>query len=312
MFFVLTPNLWAQNEVTVIMTKAPWVKQMPTELISYLNEPFQYVSITLINNTASDLEVYVNFDLSTTASIEGQNDIHIFSDNSLVGGYINIPNMITLHPGANKMTSQELSSNIRYRTNMQLDYSQLNLQTLTLPEGDYSFCVTVAREGQDISAPCCLRYTLCYSGSAPMITSPVLLDNDGNYPVLEPMRKINFIWTGVISNCLRPNQFNYSIRFVEVYEHQNPLQAIQSNPVIASIDCGKRTFYTYDLSTDRRLVMDSGHVYAMQVLATPVNSSIVANISNDGYSDYVAFRWNGTAAMGQITSPKRNNKKLQD
>lgn len=302
---LFTLGVKAQNEVSVIMTQAPWVKQMPTELMSYLNEPFQYVNVTMINNTPNDMDVYVDFDLSSSVSIEGQDDLHIFTDNDMIGGYINIPSLITLHPGTNRISPQDLSLNLKYRTNIQMDYSQLNLSTLTLPEGYYSFCITVAREGVDVSLPCCLKYNLCYSGSAPMITTPILVDQEGEYPVLEAMRKVNFIWTGVISNCLQPNQFNYTIKFVEVYPQQNPQQAIDNNPVLASIECGKRTFFTYDMITDRRLVMDTGHVYAVQVLATPVNSSITANLSNNGWSDFMVFEWRGTTAAEQLKAIKK-------
>lgn len=294
----------AQTEVSIIITKAPWVSQMPTELLSYLNDPFQYVSMTLINNTASTMDVYINFDLTTSASIEGQEDVHIYTDNDKIGGYHNIPALLHLVPGPNRMTAHDLKENLMGRINIQLDYSSMNLNTFTLPEGNYSFCVTVAKEGQDVSTTSCLKYNLCYSGSAPMITSPLLDDMGGDYPVLHPMRKVNFIWTGVISNCLRPNQFNYTIRFVEVYPNQNPQHAIDGNPVIASINCGKHTFYTYDILTDKRLVMDSGHVYAMQVLATPIHDGIIANISNDGYSDFVVFEWPGNGAVDPRKSPK--------
>lgn len=300
-----TQSLLAQNEVTVMMSKAPWVTQMPTELLSYLNDPFQYLSINLVNNTAEEMDVYVNFDLSTSATIEGQEDVHIYSDNDKVGGYANITPLIHLYPGANRISSGEIRENLLNRIEVQFDYSGINLNMLTMPEGNYSFCVTVAREGQDVSLPTCLKYDLCYSGSAPMITSPVLEENDGDFPIMTPMRKINFIWTGVISNCLRPNQFNYTIKFVEVYKGQNPQHAIDGNPVIASINCGKKTFYTYDMVTDKRLIMDSGHVYAMQVLATPAHEGLIANISNDGYSDFVVFEWPGERRLEAIKPKKR-------
>lgn len=294
----------AQNDVSIILTKAPWVTQMPTELLSYLNDPFQYVSITLVNNTPAPLDVYINFDLSTSASIEGQDDVHIYSDLDKIGGYHNITSLLHLNPGANRMSAHDLHENLMGRINFQLDYSNINLNTFTMPEGNYSFCVTVAKEGQDLSLTSCLKYNLCYSGSAPMITSPILTETDADYPTLTPMRKINFMWTGVVSNCLRPNQFNYTIRFVEVYKNQNPQLAIEGNPVIASINCGKHTFYIYDILTDKRLIMDSGHVYAMQVLATPSNDGIIANISNDGYSDFVVFEWPGNDAI----DPRKNHK----
>lgn len=304
----------AQSEVSVILNKSPRAMQssMPTSVMSYVNGPMEYLSVNLINNTTQSMEVYLSFQLTTSSTVNGQAGVYIGTRENESFSQISHP--LTLRPGMNRLDNPLFMEHFSHRLITNYNSNNLNLNSLTLPEGQYQLCVTVYGESSlPVSTNSCMNFDICYSGSAPEFTSPLILTNNSSfslrgiergiidapsinknqYGYIVPTGITNFAWTGVISNCFRPNAFNYQLKFVEVFPNQNPRQAINSNPVIAAINCGHRTYYSFNHLRDRNLLLDSGHVYAMVVTATPSDLNTVANLSNDGVSEMRVFEWRG-------------------
>lgn len=303
--------LHAQSDVTVVLNKTTRAMNsaMPTSVLSYVNGPMEYVSLNLINNTSSSKQVYLSFQMTTSSVINGQAGVYIGTRENESFSQVSHP--ITLAPGLNRMTNDDFLTHFSGRLTTNFNANNVNLNALTLPEGQYQMCVQVFDQSSNpISTDNCLTFDVCYSGSAPefsapMITEPVRITLSGRrtsaslnsstpvYGYIIPTSVLTFAWTGVISNCFQANAFDYTLKFVEVYPNQNPAYAIANNPVLAAINCGHRTLYNYRYLVDRNIQFDSGHVYAMQVIATPSSSDMIANLSNDGMSEFRVFEWRG-------------------
>ncbi len=125
--------------------------------------------------------------------------------------------------------------------------------------------------------------------------------NSSQYTMLPAERVVNFNWTGVISNCLSPNDFIYTLKIVEVYKNQSLHDAIEHNATLATIKNGSKTFYRYDTLTNRQFQFKKGHVYAMQVIATlNKNLPIDVKLGNDGKSQIIAFVWGSSQVIQDV------------
>ena len=253
-----------------------------------------------------------------------------------------------------------------YETNY--DISKLTRDMFVLPEGQYRFCITPYRwDGYNNSNPTrvgettCHIFNICYTGSAPEITSPIngfsaanlnnsnptnnllnsrvirdinsssirasgsskkimALSSDNRqssqYTKLPRERNVVFTWTGVISNCMSVNDFNYIFKIVEVGQNQNVQEAIMQNGTLATINLQSKTSYIHDTVANRHFRFQNGHVYAAQVQAVP-KKNIMSDIklSNDGYSQVIAFVWGDDVPIvqneinnGSTTSKESDNR----
>lgn len=315
-------NLSAQNN-SIVTTITPKVRLFPSGGFSYLDDPGRYFNIQMVNTSASTKEVYFTISLSCDFTATGQsffvNTKKEYQPATPISIGVGAP--VQLHRNHFDQIIGNLNSNA-YETNV--DRSQLVNRVFTLPEGQYRFCITPyewtghnEQNPVQLGEEVCYIFTICYSGSAPEFTSPVNGFSAGNlnnsnpannllggdvpssdnrnseqYTVLPLQRNVNFNWTGVISNCLSPLDFNYNLKIVEVYKNQNIQDAISQNPTLATVDCKSRLSYLHDTMSNRHFSLQRGHVYAAQVQATLKNSLLTeVQLSNNGKSQVIAFVW---------------------
>lgn len=297
--FMLALLSWTTMSAQIITTISPKVRMFPSSGFSYLDDPGRYFNIQMINTSSETKEIFFVIELSCDFSATNENYyLRTRKEYQPVNPITIGAAPVLLNRSHFDQIVGNLNSNA-YETNV--DRSKLVGNVFTLPEGQYRFCIT-PYEWTGVNTPnpvqageqACYTFTICYTGSAPEFTSPVngfsaanlnnsnptnnLLaggsayssDNRGSdqYTVLPLQRNLNFSWTGVISNCLAINDFDYTLKIVEVHKNQNVQDAIRDNATIATVDNKSRTSYLHDTLSNRHFALQRGHVYAAQVQAT--------------------------------------------
>lgn len=322
----------ASAQTDIVTTVTPKVRMFPSSGFSYLDDPGRYFNIQMVNTTAQEKQIYFTISLSCDFSATNENFFVFTKKEYQPYTPLNIGTTpLMLHRNHFDQILGNLSSDA-YETNV--DRSKLIGNVFTLPEGQYRFCVRpYVWDGYNNPNPipageeACYTFYVCYSGSAPEFTSPVNGYSAGNlnnsnpadnllggesissdnrsssqYTVLPLQRNINFTWTGVISNCLSVNDFNYTLKIVEVNRNQNIQDAISQNATIATIDNKTRTSYLHDTLANRHFRLQQGHVYAAQVQATLKNSLLTeVSLGNGGKSQVIAFVW----GEGPLSQPEQ-------
>ncbi|MBO7623803.1 MAG: hypothetical protein J6S82_00655, partial [Bacteroidales bacterium] len=221
-----------QAQVQVVVN--PKVRNFPSSGFAYTDDPLKYFNILVINQSAEKQELYFGFTIQCDFSNSGKNF------------RLETP---TNRPPAQPFTLQAGQSVRISRADADRLFGHINgselilsgiswKEALQLPEGNYKICVTPYRWQAQVSTPVpagepqCRNFTICYSGSAPEFTSPLIGQGPGNlsnsspmqnnytkgflertattgnytsnirnssqYTVLTPTRNLNFRWTGVI------------------------------------------------------------------------------------------------------------------
>ena len=281
-------------QTDIVTTITPKVRMFPATGFSYLDDPGRYFNIQMVNTTMEEKQIYFTISLSCEFSATNESFFVYTKKEYQPNTPLTIgATPLLLHRNHFDQIIGNLNANA-YETNV--DRSKLTSNVFTLPEGQYRFCIkpyywTGRNDPNPVSAgeEVCYIFTICYSGSAPEFTSPVngysagnlnnsnptnnLLGgpdissdnrNSSQYTVLPLSRTVNFTWTGVISNCLTVNDFNYTMKIVEVNKNQNIQDAIRNNATIATIENRNRTSYIHDTVANRHFRLQRGHVYAAQ------------------------------------------------
>lgn len=333
--FMLALLSWTTMSAQIITTISPKVRMFPSSGFSYLDDPGRYFNIQMINTSSETKEIFFVIELSCDFSATNENYyLRTRKEYQPVNPITIGAAPVLLNRSHFDQIVGNLNSNA-YETNV--DRSKLVGNVFTLPEGQYRFCIT-PYEWTGVNTPnpvqageqACYTFTICYTGSAPEFTSPVngfsaanlnnsnptnnLLaggsayssDNRGSdqYTVLPLQRNLNFSWTGVISNCLAINDFDYTLKIVEVHKNQNVQDAIRDNATIATVDNKSRTSYLHDTLSNRHFALQRGHVYAAQVQATLKKNLLTeVKLSNEGKSQVIAFVW----GEGEIVQEQEGN-----
>lgn len=309
----------AQNSINTLVI--PKTSIFPSTGLSYMDDPSKYFRVTLNNFSGSSQDIYLGITVTCEFS-SSENSFSLNTKPTVVPPY-----PLTIGNGQSvDLTNADyhaLLSNVQYEMNG-IDWQE----ALTLPEGNYRICVTPYKwvpggstpTPIQVGEPGCCFFSICYSGSAPEFITPVVGQSAANlnnptpqsnpseffdygsdnrmsnqYAQIPLQQKLTFRWTGVISNCLKSNQFRYVFKLVEVNvaNGQTLTEAITSNPTLTTQDLGSSLFYTYDTIRDRQFRLIPGHTYAAQVTAVLKNEygySIV-NLGNEGNSQIIAFVW---------------------
>lgn len=290
---ILVTELTTVSAQTVTVNVRQKVRVLPTTATNYLDDPFRYFDITCNLVGADNLEVFFDIDYSLN-----DESFYIRTDPTKAP-----KEKLTLSAGINHMSKDDMLSQLRGRKKTNVDFSN-PINSQLLPEGTYQLCIDVYLwidkdnpERVPISLGPCSSYEVCYSGSAPELVSPLAgaqMALNGAM-VLSPMRKINFLWTPVISNCNEKTpRFNYNLRVVKVLNGQNYQDAIKINPTIFATEVGNKTFAVLDTLRDVKVRLEKGALYVAQVEATLINASsrsMAFNIANDGKSQPMPFYW---------------------
>ena len=140
-FLLLGSLLHAQADFEVTVTKK--TNQLPSYPMAYVDNPLQYFSVTITNNTMTPANVYL------TCSMSFNGHRIVYSDS------MPTKHPIVLQPGLNVMSDQMLDAHFgRERMHMDVEglaaalpdyadlYAQLSAAT-RLPEGDYQISLFV-------------------------------------------------------------------------------------------------------------------------------------------------------------------------
>ena len=291
---ILVAGLATVSAQTVQVEVRKKVQTLPATATNYLDDPFRYFDIVFyaVGVGPEGLEIYFDFDYSLN-----DGSFYLRTDPNKAPTH-----KITLYEGRNVMSRDNMLDQLRGRKITNVDFSKpLNAQLL--PEGTYQLCVDVYRwtDKDDpartpISIGPCPSYEVCYSGSAPELVSPLAgaqMSLNGTM-VVKPVRKINFFWSPVISNCSEKNttRFTYKLKVVKVLNGQNYNDAIKINPTVFSTEVKNKTFAVLDTLRDIKVLMERGALYVAQVQAEAVNGKMTTfKIANDGKSQPMPFYW---------------------
>ncbi len=288
-FCLLWGSLEAQ-EVSVVIE--PLTQNFPSQIASYMDNPFRYCRVRVINNSGVTQRVYLTMQLEEQTSGEG--GFRLYSqDHGTSRPCITLPVGGSIVINSRESFTEHFSGRLKLKapSSSPLDYLQI-------PEGTYRLCVQANRWSEVVSndqvmSENCLPISICYTGSAPEFTSPILASMQNGITRLEPQRNINVRWSDVITNCASSARFNYVLKIVKVAPGQNVYSAIDNGNVIFSERCGTKTYCLIDTLRDLKLPLERGATYAMMVTATQRNTSggNLINLSNEGRSQVVAFTW---------------------
>lgn len=200
----LVANSYSQNQIISKLKQPP-----PNRLtISDLWE------LQLNNITRKDIKGYVFGTLSEANAgliAEGRSKI------------------INIKPGNNTYSYNDFSNADVSFTNNQ--YKEIFLRSGNAPEGDYTICVTVYNESDEvIGQENCIYHSVRLAGNITLI-SP---DDDAEVDLEQP---VLFSWSPL------PGAKNFNIKIVEVLQGQSPLVAIEQNrPLIDKNISGSNSF----------------------------------------------------------------------
>ena len=345
-FFYFITAIFAQ--INVVIT--PKTSIFPNNSLSYIETPWKYFNVTLTNTSSQTMDIYLTMSLACQFTGTGQN-LGFETPSKKVPH-----EAIQLAPGGMVvLTQRHLSLMFDHLTRQDVFPPDINIYDfLQLPEGQYTICITPYQWVNFANNPSpievgqkgCFSFNICYSGSAPEFVTPIVgqsaanlnaptFQNAGNsnnssdnrhqsgFATITPTQQLTFRWTGVISNCLSSNNFNYMLKIVEIFPGQNIQDAIQRNATLATINNKTSLFYTHDTLKNRQFRLERGHAYAAQVQAIPKSNSldeIGIQLANEGKSQIIAFVWgesnqifgnteeSSTSTPNNITSKETDNR----
>ncbi|MCL6494305.1 MAG: hypothetical protein K6T54_05925 [Ignavibacterium sp.] len=123
--------------------------------------------------------------------------------------------ILIIKPGNNSYSYNDFSdADINISNNK---YKEIFLRSGNAPEGDYTICVTVYNEEDEvIGTESCIEHIVRMAGNISLLTP-----NDGEE--MDTEQPLLFSWTPV------PGVNNYTLKIVEVFEGQTPEVAIEQN-----------------------------------------------------------------------------------
>ena len=272
------------------------VRTLPVTASNYLDDPFRYFDITATLSGAGSEGVDVFFDIEFSLN-EGSFYIRT-KPNTIPSQYIHLT-----EEKPNSISRDQMLDQLRGRKDTNVNFNN-PLDSQLLPEGTYQLRIDVYLWSDrlnparvPISDGFYPWYTVCYSGSAPELVSPMAgaqLALNGAM-VVSPNRKINFLWTPVISNCAdNSTRFKYKLKVVKVLYGQNYNDAIKYNPTVFSAEVNNKNNAVLDTLRDIKVLMEKGALYVAQVQAEQIktrNSMEDFIVANSGKSQPMPFYW---------------------
>jgi hypothetical protein len=201
---------------------------------------------------------------------------------------------VMLVPGINDLGKQGIRPSFtRYYNNDLRLYEEKNL---TLPSGDYAFCVRVgsAELGQEES--------LCNEFGLESLTPPVHLSPE-NRSEIEPNALIHFTW----NPCMPSRKgIRYNLKIVEVLEGQTPEDAINRNPVFYGAGPLTMNLHAYRPGAQRPEYMKT-YAWQVECLEDYGQPELRSEKTSSGVSEVWTFRIGPEAKEDTIwyARPKR-------
>ncbi len=297
----LATGLMSVSAQTVQVLVNQLTPALPSTAISYLEDPLtRYFNIQFIVTGAGSEGLDIFFDMNMTVNTNPR--LYVRTRREVLP-----MQPIHVHEGVNIMGADALNTQVLMRTETSYDYSNL-IDAQQLPEGTYMLCVDIYRWSdrdnparESITIGPCPTFVICYSGTAPELMSPMAgaqIALNGAQVVI-PDKKVNFLWTPVISNCAgKSANFDYELKVVKVTKGQNYRDAIKYNATVFSKIVRNDNIIVFDTLRDIKVVMEKGALYVAQVQA--IQSETKPNrdgsmekfiVANDGKSQPMPFYW---------------------
>ena len=297
----LATGLMSVSAQTVQVLVNQLTPALPSTAISYLEDPLtRYFNIQFIVTGAGSEGLDIFFDMNMTVNTNPR--LYVRTRREVLP-----MQPIHVHEGVNIMGADALNTQVLMRTETSYDYNNL-MDAQQLPEGTYMLCVDIYRWSdrdnparESITIGPCPTFVICYSGTAPELMSPMAgaqIALNGAQVVI-PDKKVNFLWTPVISNCAgKSANFDYELKVVKVTKGQNYRDAIKYNATVFSKVVRNDNIIVFDTLRDIKVVMEKGALYVAQVQA--IQSEIKPNrdgsmekfiVANDGKSQPMPFYW---------------------
>ena len=297
----LATGLMSVSAQTVQVLVNQLTPALPSTAISYLEDPLtRYFNIQFIVTGAGSEGLDIFFDMNMTVNTNPR--LYVRTRREVLP-----MQPIHVHEGVNIMGADALNTQVLMRTETSYDYSNL-IDAQQLPEGTYMLCVDIYRWSdrdnparESITIGPCPTFVICYSGTAPELMTPMAgaqIALNGAQVVI-PDKKVNFLWTPVISNCAgKSANFDYELKVVKVTKGQNYRDAIKYNATVFSKIVRNDNIIVFDTLRDIKVVMEKGALYVAQVQA--IQSETKPNrdgsmekfvVANDGKSQPMPFYW---------------------
>lgn len=159
--------------------------------------------------------------------------------------------VFTIKPGRTTYGYRDLNdASISYNNN---HYREILLRTGGLPDGEYTICITVYNENDEIiGQENCIYHTVKTLGNISLISPANEEELNNKLPII-------FSWTPL------PNVQNYTLKIVEVIGRQTPEIAINNNPAFFKREDLRGNSFQYPLSEKN---FDENKTYAWQVYSS--------------------------------------------
>lgn len=288
---------------------------LPPQVMYYLSNPGQYFNITVQNPSTEAQQIFFGAELRQVTPASGL---------EVVVPAKTMPRQpIEVGAGATRvLTAAEMrtmfnhvrSSDVSMPSNLFSDVTSGSFGNL--PEGTYEIIINAYQWNPNtptpvlISNPALSRtmFRVCYQAKAPEWLMPVSTGDFENRDIATLVKQTPILtWTAPQVNCdPKPRNYTYDLKIVQQMPLQDPLEAIERNPVVyqvtgltvaqcmlpASIVNGLSPFETYVAQVTARSN------------ATQIGALDYINIQNDGRSQLRLFRikdYSSSSPDGRVT-----------
>lgn len=288
---------------------------LPPQVMYYLSNPGQYFNITVQNPSTEAQQIFFGAELRQVTPASGL---------EVVVPAKTMPRQpIEVGAGATRvLTAAEMrtmfnhvrSSDVSMPSNLFSDVTSGSFGNL--PEGTYEIIINAYQWNPNtptpvlISNPALSRtmFRVCYQAKAPEWLMPVSTGDFENRDIATLVKQTPILtWTAPQVNCdPKPRNYTYDLKIVQQMPLQDPLEAIERNPVVyqvtgltvaqcmlpASIVNGLSPFETYVAQVTARSN------------ATQIGALDYINIQNDGRSQLRLFRikdYSSNSPDGRVT-----------
>ena len=323
MFFLLslllTTQLMAQGESTLLVQVTPVQDILPPQVGDYKANPGKYFTVTITNTTSDEIQTYLAVQIMKTFENDGVTPSNL----SVSSPPTRMPNSPIVVP-ANGSVDLSMEQMRRIFDHIPLSEMQFSSDLFSqfgaadyglLPEGQYKVLLSAYKwdplllnsSTGRVDSPVALSnptvtgfnfFRVCYRAQAPQFIEPTaslgtttLYDLEAvKFPLINPV----FSWTEPVLNCWRENtpMYQYTLRVYEVFRNgeimQSPDDALL-NYYIFQVPAMTAPTCILDQNAIKRL--QDGHLYAAQVTATPIGLTDMdfMMVENKGGSQVLIF-----------------------
>ncbi len=295
---LLSAGMLKAQSYPLQISVVPKVTYFPPYIGEYVDDPYRFFDVFISNVGFNTQQIYLGIRLEMISPPDFTGTTPADRPPAVPLGIASMQNALLVTPAMWDQLLGHLSENDIETTGINIEDYRNGLALL--PEGQYRACITAynfnAAPGnpEPLSDPetACAFFTICYSATAPVFTSPVSCVDENN-PILAPAGVHTFTWTPPVYNCAIP-QFTYQFNLVELLENQDPETALEFNPSLFTLQNLSVPLLTLDTNLHPG-VLQIGKSYAIRVRAENQDMSRPVMLTNDGASPACTFTYGDTA-----------------